>query len=411
MRQNKLAVIALLYLALNLVWRAPLFAYSVQASREGLVGSTTAVNHLIIANDWFVALPHPKALDTNGDWSPRVRVTCAQTTTGKTRSIIAPVWDVGPWNIKDNYWDDETSRDIYADLRAYWWTNNAIHNRRPRTPLPPAWTDDGFPVDATHPALPAIGVGTPEAQKAYDTSASYSVDSYNYGCDRYGRHRWYSDPLNGAGIDLADGIVTAGLKPANAIVTFPVDWDFTSELPRVQKITITEDSTVIYDSETGASNPAKAGTLTFKIVFTETMKTENLPVVTFGVDSPYTSNTVSNGSWSQTTYENDTWTGTAEIGSGAEDGVNTVSIYALDAGGLNQIDDNRNVADGYQQGKDVETNFSLHNDQRRIAYHKQSLSQGRGQSIVPMRRPGKDVSLLRRRKKTGGKARTKPSPR
>ena len=359
MRQTKLVFIVKALVALNIISCAPLSAYTVKATREGLVGGETYTGHIIVANDWFVALPHPSGIDTNGDWSPRVRVTCAQTTTGKTRSIIAPVWDLGPWNIRDNYWAEEASRDTYASLRLWWWENGAVKNRRPATPLPPNWTDAGFPVDATHPALPAIGVGIPEAQKAYDTSANYTVDSYNYGCDRFGRHRWYSDPLNGAGIDLADGVVTAGLKPANAIVTFPVDWDFTTELPRVQKITITEDSTVIYDSETGTSNPAKEGTLTFKIVFTETMKTENLPVVTFGLNSPYTGTAVSNGSWSQTTYENDTWSGTAQITSGAEDGVNTVSIYALDAGGLSQIDKNRNVADGYQQGKDVEAICTL----------------------------------------------------
>ena len=33
------------------------------------------------------------------------------------RKAVAPVWDVGPWNTKDNYWDAE--REIFKDLHRF----------------------------------------------------------------------------------------------------------------------------------------------------------------------------------------------------------------------------------------------------------------------------------------------------
>lgn len=77
-------------------------------TREGLIGHKTANGHTIARSDRFVALPSRKALNPLGKTDYRVRITY------RDRSVEAPVWDVGPWNIKDNYWDE--SREMFSDL-------------------------------------------------------------------------------------------------------------------------------------------------------------------------------------------------------------------------------------------------------------------------------------------------------
>ena len=115
------------------------------ATREGLVGGTTANGHVIQPSDHFVALPSGSALSPQGSGNYSVQV-C-----GPARCETAPVWDIGPWNTRDDYWD--ASRAEFTDLAQ----------------------------------------GMPEAQAAYQTG-------YNGGLDQFGRH--VSNP---AGIDLADG--------------------------------------------------------------------------------------------------------------------------------------------------------------------------------------------------------------
>jgi hypothetical protein len=74
-------------------------AYRVFATREGLVGGTTANGHVITSRDHFVALPSRRGLSpkNTGDYTVRV---CA----ASGRCEWVPVWDVGPWNITDDYW-------------------------------------------------------------------------------------------------------------------------------------------------------------------------------------------------------------------------------------------------------------------------------------------------------------------
>lgn len=81
--------------------------YRIFATREGLVGRMTANGHIIQPRDRFVALPSWSVLSPKGSDKFRVRVTY------KGRSVVAPVWDVGPWNTKDDYWSP-TRR--YRDL-------------------------------------------------------------------------------------------------------------------------------------------------------------------------------------------------------------------------------------------------------------------------------------------------------
>jgi hypothetical protein len=125
----------------------------VYATREGLVGETTANGHVVTERDHFVALPSRSVLSAEGTGTYSVRV-CAPST---DRCAYAPVWDVGPWNTRDDYWSGDRQ----------------------------GWTD-----------LPR---GVPQAQAAFE-------DGHNGGDDQFGRA-----VTNPAGIDLADGTFWDGL--------------------------------------------------------------------------------------------------------------------------------------------------------------------------------------------------------
>lgn len=120
--------------------------FRIYATREGLVGNSTSNGHVIQPNDHFVALPCTCALSSKDGHEFQVLIQYGNKTS------TAPVWDVGPWNINDNYWDPPAARK-YADLPQ----------------------------------------GVPEATAAY-------YDNYNNGQD--GSGRTVTIP---AGIDIADG--------------------------------------------------------------------------------------------------------------------------------------------------------------------------------------------------------------
>jgi hypothetical protein len=129
------------------------------ATREGLVGRTTAAGHLITANDHFVALPSRKALNNQVIVSYR----------GKT--LTAPVLDIGPWNREDAWWEVGAARGLFQDLPRF----------------------------------------VPEVWAAYDSG-------YNGGRDANGRYVTFP-----AMIDLADGVYTdLGMQQADWVdVTLP----------------------------------------------------------------------------------------------------------------------------------------------------------------------------------------------
>jgi hypothetical protein len=138
--------------------------YTVWATREGLVGQRTANGHIIQPRDRFVALPSWKVLSSNGGNEFQVRVTY------KDRTVVLPVWDVGPWNTHDDYWNP-ADRERYRDLP----------------------------------------VGVPMAQAAV-------LQGYNGGLDEFGRT--IRDPN---GIDIADGAFWDDLgmtRTAKVQVTF-----------------------------------------------------------------------------------------------------------------------------------------------------------------------------------------------
>jgi hypothetical protein len=129
----------------------------VYATREGLVGGTTANGHVIASRDHFVALPSRRGLASNGSGTYTVKVCTA------SRCAFEPVWDVGPWNTKDDYWNPSATRQMWTDLPQ----------------------------------------GRPEAQAAYQ-------NGYNGGRDEFGR-----TVANPAGIDLADGVFWDALGLTN----------------------------------------------------------------------------------------------------------------------------------------------------------------------------------------------------
>ena len=137
---------------------APL-TYRIYATREGLVGGTTANGHVIRSYDRFVALPSRRALASKGGSEYQVRVCYARTAKCTTTSV----WDVGPWNTKDDYWNPSSIREMWKTLPQ----------------------------------------GKPEAQAAYQ-------DGFNGGLDQFGRR-----PSNPAGIDIADGSFWTDLGMSN----------------------------------------------------------------------------------------------------------------------------------------------------------------------------------------------------
>jgi hypothetical protein len=120
--------------------------HRVYATRIGLIGNQTSNGHVIVPEDRFVALPSRRALATRGGDEYQVRVEY------KGRRLTLPVWDTGPWNVRDNYWDTSVRRDMWNDLPQ----------------------------------------GQPQAAAAY-------YDAYHGGRDGFGRR-----VLSPAGIDLSD---------------------------------------------------------------------------------------------------------------------------------------------------------------------------------------------------------------
>lgn len=106
--------------------RAVAPTYRLRITRQGMVGGRTANGHIITKNDVFVSLPSWSSLSSKDGSEYQVRLTA------NGRSVIAPVYDVGPWNHHDNYWD--TERDTYASLPTGWPEDHAAYyegyNRR-----------------------------------------------------------------------------------------------------------------------------------------------------------------------------------------------------------------------------------------------------------------------------------------
>ncbi|MGW9554956.1 hypothetical protein ACWGSK_10655 [Nocardiopsis sp. NPDC055551] len=170
------------------------------ATRIGLVGNTTANGHTVRPDDHFVALPSRRGLANRGGGEYTVRVcttgelgpdATGDTENHKARCAYLPVWDVGPWNITDDHWNED--RESWPDLDR----------------------------------------GRPQSQAAF-------TEGHNGGLDGFGRRVG-----NPAGIDLADGAFNEGLQlPTNGWVQ--VDYLWTAEYrDRAEIITDTQSDPVV----------------------------------------------------------------------------------------------------------------------------------------------------------------------
>jgi hypothetical protein len=156
----------------------PPVSYRVFATREGLIGGTTANGHVIGKNDLFVALPSRRALSPRDSSDYSVKV-CAPT----GRCAYAPVWDVGPWNTHDDYWSPAHQRENWRGLPE----------------------------------------GVPQAQAA-------TRDGHNGGKDQFGR-----TVRNPAGIDLSDALFSDALgMTSNDWVTVDYLWTGRTRLAAVR---------------------------------------------------------------------------------------------------------------------------------------------------------------------------------
>jgi hypothetical protein len=93
--------------------------YRVHATRMGMVGGRTANGHIIKPRDHYVSLPSWRSLSSKGGREYLVRITY------NGRTSVAPVWDVGPWNTRDNFWDVE--REHWKDLQRGWPQDHAAY--------------------------------------------------------------------------------------------------------------------------------------------------------------------------------------------------------------------------------------------------------------------------------------------
>jgi hypothetical protein len=93
--------------------------YRIRGTRLGLVGWRTANGHIIQPRDRFVALPSWRSLSSRGGHEYQVRITY------NGRSAVAPVWDVGPWNTRDDYWNAD--REVWKELPRGWPQDHAAY--------------------------------------------------------------------------------------------------------------------------------------------------------------------------------------------------------------------------------------------------------------------------------------------
>ena len=77
-----------------------------------LVGKKTSNGHVIVDNDYFCALPYDGIVNSSDE------VTTNNVTVyyGEYEQASVPVWDLGPQNFHDDYWEVDNVREIYDHL-------------------------------------------------------------------------------------------------------------------------------------------------------------------------------------------------------------------------------------------------------------------------------------------------------
>jgi hypothetical protein len=84
-----------------------------------MVGKQTANGHIIVPNDVVVSLPCRCVLSTRGGHEYQVRLS------SHGRSLIVPVWDVGPYATNDDFWSPQ--RTGFPDLPVGWPQDHAAY--------------------------------------------------------------------------------------------------------------------------------------------------------------------------------------------------------------------------------------------------------------------------------------------
>jgi hypothetical protein len=166
--------------------------YSVFATREGLVGGTTSSGHVIVPNDYFVALPGCTPSNCKGGFTPGNMTQCGSKCYVKVINPITnvcrvePILDTGPWFTVDDWWNP-------TDVR---YLNNLASN--------PNTLAQGYP-------------GAEAARNQLDVG--YGRGPNGYGRDNTGTipGRQFREVGNPAAIDLADGTWYALAPQGNAV--------------------------------------------------------------------------------------------------------------------------------------------------------------------------------------------------
>jgi hypothetical protein len=93
--------------------------FRVRATRMGMVGGRTANGWIIPPRARFASLPSWSSLSTRGGNEYQVRISY------KGRSSVVPVYDVGPYSERDDYWDAQ--REGYPQLDRGWSMDHAAY--------------------------------------------------------------------------------------------------------------------------------------------------------------------------------------------------------------------------------------------------------------------------------------------
>ncbi len=93
--------------------------FRIKASRQGMVGGRTANGFIIPPHARFVSLPCRCVTSSKGGDEYQVRITY------RGRSAVVPVYDVGPYSARDDYWN--AGRTGYPDLERGWPMDHAAY--------------------------------------------------------------------------------------------------------------------------------------------------------------------------------------------------------------------------------------------------------------------------------------------
>jgi hypothetical protein len=93
--------------------------FRIRATRQGMIGGRTANGYIIPPRARFVSLPSWSVLSSKGGDEYRVRITY------KGRSSVVPVYDVGPYSGRDDYW--AAQRNGYPQLERGWPMDHAAY--------------------------------------------------------------------------------------------------------------------------------------------------------------------------------------------------------------------------------------------------------------------------------------------